>query len=286
MSPETVPPPAKVVRLDARTWPLPQKLVLRPLVAAGAITFYLANSMMAADGGLAFAFGMFIVLLLVFTPVLLGGVVWKSLRTGLALDDGGMRLALRGTRAHWPYSILGSAKVRLSSLGTDALVVSDRTDRVVVEVPVLNPATAESAREVVRRFDELHKRALESIPPERDELARRGLAIDEWCRALDELARLPEHPGFRERFLDRDELARILSATGARPEQRAAAAYVMLNSDEPHPATALSLLGAASPPLVLAMAERAAGELPIPDDAQRDALAYLDDDDRQALVRG
>jgi hypothetical protein len=285
MAPEAVLSSREVVRLEARPWPLPQKLVLRPVVAAGAITLYFANSMMAAEGGLGFAFGMFVVLLVVFTPTLLGGVVQKSLRTSLALDDGGMRLALRGTRAHWPYSILGSAKVRLSSFGTDALVISDRTDRVVVEIPLLNPAAAASAHEVVRRFEELHASALASTPAERDELVRRGLALDEWCLALDELARLPEHPGFRERFLDRNELAEILAAPGARPEQRAAAAYVMLRSDEPHRETALSLLGPASPPLVLALAERAASELPVPARAREDARDYLDQDDRQALAR-
>jgi hypothetical protein len=275
----------QVVELQARAWPLPAKLVLRPFAVSGALTLYFLNSLLGQEGGLAFALGMFVFFSLVLTPVLLGTLVLKSVRTRVALDDGGMRLALRGSRGHWSYSVLGSAELRLSSFGTDALVVSDRTGRTVVEVPALNAAARESAKIVAQLIHDGCSATRAWTRPPSEELARRGLSLAQWCRALDELAELPENPGFRDRALDRDELCELSSSSGAPIEQRAAASYVLLRSGGAHRLRALAELGPAAPPLLVALAQRAAaGELPISAAALAEAVAFLDEDDRREIT--
>jgi hypothetical protein len=244
------------------------------------IPLYFGLGMVSMSGGILFLLALWLFGTSLMALIIIGPPVHRALGVGIVLDEAGARLRLRRTRSYWPFALLSGASVEKRKLATPRLVLSDRTGRAVVDVPLLNDAARASADRIVSELGARvaeSQRSPEAVPAG---LERDGRALDEWCAELDRIARLPDDGEYRERTLDRRALLELGGEPGASVEVRAAALYVLLKSDEAeHRAAALAILGEASAPLVLALAERAVPSLPLTATAVDGAREYLERED-------
>lgn len=279
----------RLVKCDFGVRSIPWPLAGGPLTA-GLIAGFLTVASCSPAGGDSIVMGVFVGFCVMVLAFLVTAVPPLRLAWGtrVAVDQGGLRIVRFGQASYWPMRTLSEGRVaREIAYGGLALTVMDRTGRPIVKAPLFGRSPRMQAISVAEAIDAGVARGSRELDGPLARLRRNGRMVEDWLRELSEEAeRLTARgSGFRGQALDTDALVEVVEDVRFRADDRAAAAYLLLATGSPElAARVLEPLNAATPPIMLAMARAATGDV---DETVRaldaDVWDYLDREDRGAL---
>jgi hypothetical protein len=218
-------------------------------------------------------------LLLVVVPYL------RAASIRIVFDEGGVRLKKGAACTYWPFAPGSEGHYLEGSLGPAAIRLCDPDGRPFVETPVMGTMALYEAKDTIARFNRLSKAMDPRVPAGLEPFVRGGKTLDAWVAELDGLGRKARDIGYRGAGSDHRGLLSVFRDRRRPLDLRAAAAYTLLATESPGLRRAVrARLGAASPPLILALASLSPGTPSVVRPADlAGALAFLDDEDRLAL---
>ncbi|MCS6900137.1 MAG: hypothetical protein RMJ98_11040 [Myxococcales bacterium] len=189
--------------------------------------------------------------------ILVGPAFWRARGSEIVLDEGGVRIRSRALRLYVTYNLLGGADLE-KSMGRLHFRLLDRNSRPLVLIPVLGIPKALLTRmiaEVARRVESGLRRV--ELPLR---IQRQGRRLGEWVVSLQqEQAR--GKGSYRSDEVDLIQARKELADETVHPEDRAALAVLLLNQGAQEEAFVGSVLGPASPPVLVGMIQQRKPEL-------------------------
>jgi hypothetical protein len=188
---------------------------------------------------------------------------------------------------YWPFAPGSEGHYLEASLGPASIRLCDPEGRPFVETPVMGAMALYEAKDTIARFNRCSKAVDPRVPPGLEPFVRGERTLDAWLAELDGLGRKARDTSYRGAGIDDQGLLAVLRARRRPPDLRAAAAYTLLATGSPALRRAVrARLGAASPPLVLALASLAPGERAVVRPADlAGARPFLSDEDRLSLEK-
>jgi hypothetical protein len=209
----------------------------------------------------------------------------RAASTRIVFDEGGVRLKIGAQCTYRPFAPGSKGHHVEVFLAPTAIRLCDPEGRPFVETPALGTMALYEAKDLIARFNRCSRAADPRVPPALEPFVRGEKTLDAWRAELDGLVRNAHDTGYRGAGIDDQALLSVLRDRRRLPDLRAAAAYTLLATKSPALCAAVKKrLGAAAPPLVLALASLAPGGAGVVRPADlAGALPFLSDEDRLAL---
>lgn len=212
----------------------------------------------------------------------------RALRTRVYVDEAGLRIDQHGVRAYWPFGLIGEARVGHSfKYGAETLHIADATGRPVVEAPLFGKAAGREGQTVRDALAQRRSPAGRRLSGPAERLRRMGRGMTEWVSALQAESKTLRRSDYRSETLTPELLLSVARGLEYDPDDRAAAACVLLAGGDPTIATeVLSMLCASSPPMLVCLCDLPGGKRPEGQEALvREASEWLDGPDREEWER-
>jgi hypothetical protein len=191
------------------------------------------------------------------------GFAWKpgidAASTRLVFDEGGIRLLRRSTASYHPFARGTRAVFFDGGLTSPSRLDIEGADGAVeLSATVLARLGKYDAEDLVRRYNLRARDLRTELPATTVPLEREGRDVDAWCAEIAAAAKRLRESGYREGAIRDDLVTEVFRDRRFPPEPRAAAAHFLLALESPEARKIVAeRLGPGSPPLVLALANRA-----------------------------